>query len=271
MKYAYISIFVFILLLAGCIPEEMPREQLQERGEQVEKPAQVCTEKWICQDEKTRVYRKSDCTFKEAVDCPAGCENGECKEIIKEEIIEEIREEEIQPQQEPVEPSEQEQIQQILGLAKTKIKSYYYKYKSPIGKQYNIYVKENKIKIGTLSDDNKIYLDTEKKTAEEWCISHTKCGKETGKIADLDYYDVYIETPIDWLDTITKAKKIDEGFYYGKQSWVLNTNIGEVTIDSNFGFIYSIKQEDKEYLFTDASFNTVKDSDVNVPEYLLQE
>jgi len=66
-----------------------------------------------------------------------------------------------------------------------------------------------------------------------------------------------------------KSRKIDEGVYYGKQSLKLDTNIGTVIIDSNFGFIYSIEQEDKTYLFTEESFNTVKDSDVNVPEYLL--
>lgn len=269
MKYAYILIFVFIILLVSCVPQEMPGKQSQEMEEQAEKPAQVCTEKWICQDEKTRVYRKSDCTFEEAVDCPAGCENGECKEIIKEEIIEDIKEEETQQQQEPAEPSEQEQIQQIFGYAKTKISSYSYRYKDPAGPQYSIYVKGNRMRIDYLSSNYNIYLDTEKKTAEKYCISYSNCGRETGKVADLDYYDAYINTPIDWLAKITEARKIDDGYYYGKKGWMLDTNIGKVIIDSNFGFIYSIQQNDKAYAFSDAKFNLVENSIVNIPEYLL--
>jgi len=241
MKYHYIGICIIVLLLVGCVPEEPTEptpQPITPPEEDVEEPPQE-----------------------------------EIPEEVEEEQPEEPGEieEEEQPEQEEVELSEEEQIQQIFGYAKTKIKSYSYKYKGPSGKQYTIYVKGNKIRIGTLSDDYKIYLDTEKKTAEEWCISYTKCGREWGKIADLDYYDAYIETPIDWLPKITEAKKIDEGVYYGKDSWKLDTNIGVVMIDSNFGFIYGIEQEDKMYTFTDASINTVKDSDVNVPEYLLED
>jgi len=245
MKYHYIAMFIVILLLAACVPKKIPEQQTQPE-EQIEEP----------EPEETPEEPEEEIHYDDEEDIGAELEEGGAEEILP-------------PQEEP-ELTEDEQLQKILGLAKTKIKNYYYKYKNPSGKQYQIYVKENKIRIGTFSDDNKIYLDTEKKTAEEWCISHTKCGRQTGKIADLDYYEAYIETPIDWLDEIKEAKKIDEGFYYGKQSWELDTNIGTVTIDENFGFIYSIKQADKEYLFTDASFNTVKDSDVNVPEYLLE-
>lgn len=276
MKYYYIAICVLILLLASCVPKE-PESKLKE--EQIKEPTQepeLCTAIWICTADNAKAYRKSDCTFEQVTSCPDGCENGECKEEPIEEQGEEIEEqmkleEEKQPKQESIELSEEEQIQQTLSYAKTKINSYSYKYKGPTGKQYNIYAKGDKIRVGTISEDYTIYLDTIKKTAEKWCISHTKCGKETGKIADLDYYDAYIETPIDWLGKIKEAKKIDKGFYYGKQSWKLDTNIGTVIIDSNFGFIYSIEQKDKKYLFTEASFNTVKDSDVNVPEYLIKE
>jgi len=255
MEYLYIAICVIILLLAGCVPEEVPEEP-----EPIVQPEEQPT---------TEEPQQEETPEEEQIEEEIHYDDEEDK-LLGEELFEEGAEE-IQPEQEEPELTEEEQIQQIFDYAETKIKSYSYKYKSPLGKQYTLYVKENKIRIGTLSDDYKIYLDTEKKTAEEWCISHTKCGRETGKIADLDYYDAYIETPIDWLPKITEAKKIDEGFYYGKQCWKLDTNIGTVIIDSNFGFIYSIEQEDKEYLFLDAKFNIVKDSDVNIPEYLIEE
>lgn len=252
MKYTYITICIVILLLAGCTPEEIPEEPqqpIQPEEQPGPEPEEIPEEEQIEEPEEIHYDDEED----------IGTE------------LEEGGAEEITPQVEQPPLGEEEQIQKILSLSETKIKSYSYRYKAPSGKQYDIYVKGNKIKIDYISDDYSNYIDTEKQTAEKYCILHSRCGREWGKIADLDYYDAYTETPIDWLDEITESKKIDEGFYYGKQAWKLDTNIGEVTIDEKFGFIYSIKQEDKEYLFTDASFNAVKDSDVNVPEYLLEE
>lgn len=250
MKYVYIAICVIILLLVGCASEVPPVGEVEEPTEEIEPIVEEPKPEPEVEEPK-----EEETYYEDEEGIGTELETGGAEEIISE--IEKL------------ELSEEEQIKKIFGYTKTKINSYSYKYKGPSGIQYDIYVKENKIRIGSLSDDNKIYIDTEKKTAEEWCISHTKCGRQTGKIADLDYYDAYIETPIDWLPKITESKKIDEGFHYGKQSWVLDTNIGEVIIDSNFGFVYSIKQEDKTYLFSDAKFNVVTDSDVNVPEYLL--
>jgi len=240
MRYNYIAISIIILLFVGCAPEEQIEEPQETPEPEVEPKEELQPEQQ------------------------------EPAETIPEEPEEELQPEE-EPEQEELELSEDKQIQQILDSAGIRIDSYSCKYKDPSGRQYMVYAKGNKIRIGDLSSDNKIYIDTDKKTAEEYCTSYTKCGREWGKIADLDYYDAYIETPLDWLKKITESEKIDEGSYYGKQSWKLNTNIGEVVIDEHFGFIYNIKQEDKEYLFTEASFNTVTDSDVTIPEHLLPE
>jgi hypothetical protein len=262
MRAKYIAMFIVVLLFVGCRAEEIEEPVTQPEAEQIEEiedSEPLCTPRWICMTDKSKAYRRADCAFERVRECEDVCEDGECKELI----------EWIRPEREEVILSEEEQIQQIFGYAKTKINSYSYRYKDPTGLQYNIYVKGNRMKIDYLPTDNDIYLNTENKTAEEWCIVYSRCGRETGKITDLKYDDVYIETPVDWLTKIKEVEKIDEGVYYGKQSWKMDTNIGEIIIDSNFGFIYSIKQEYKAYLFSDASFNTVKDSDVNVPEHLL--
>jgi len=190
---------------------------------------------------------------------------GEQKEIEEEEII--VKPEE--PKQQTPQPPEEDPIKEIFSYAKTKLTSYSYQYRDASGVQYNIYVKGSKMKIDYISEVKQIYLDTQKKTAEAYCISHSRCGKQTGKLADLDYSTTYIKTPVDWISDITEAKKIDEGFYLGKAGWTLETNIGEVIIDSKYGFIYSIKQKDKSYSFTNTAFNVVQDSDVNIPEYLI--
>ncbi len=244
-----------------------------------------CTEKWICPTENTLAYRTTDCTFKQITDCENGCENGECNELAEEPIVEpeeeqpEILVEDITEEtsgdtaEELSEDAsiEESLIEQLNDVAERKINSYSYRYKSPSGKQYEIYVKDNKIKLDYISDEYVIYIDTEKATAEKYCIVYSSCGKFTGKIEDLDYDTAYIKTPLDWIKEIEGAEKIDEGSYFGKQSFKLNTNIGQVVIDSNFGFIYSIEQEEKSYFFTETSLNRVQDSDVNIPEHLLPE
>jgi len=54
---------------------------------------QTCTAIWLCQDENTKAFRNSDCTFYPIVNCPAGCENAECNEVIGEPKLEEPIEE----------------------------------------------------------------------------------------------------------------------------------------------------------------------------------
>jgi hypothetical protein len=266
MKFYYLALTV--LLLAACVPiEQMPQEP------QEQPPA--CTAAWVCAGENARAYQREDCAYDRIEDCPNGCQEGICleaqpelteqPEAIQPEVV--VVEEE-EPQAELQEISEEEQLKTIFSYATTKIKSYKYKYTAPSGQQYNIYVKDNLMKIDYLSSPDEIFIDTTKKTAEEWCTSYSKCGAHTGKIKDLDYNTAYVKTPIDWLGEITDAVKLDDGFYFQRQGWELSTNIGTVIIDSNYGFIMSIKQQDKTYLFTETVFNTLTDSDVTVPEYL---
>ena len=209
MRYHYIIIFVIciiLILVLGCEPKE--QEPLQPTIQPQEQP--TCTKLWICKDGNTRAYRNADCAFTDVTNCPNGCESGECKTETPKKESKEIKEETIKTSVEVNEGSEKipQEIQQILGYSKTRLKSYSYKYKSPEGPQYNIYVKGNKIRIDPLSSTNTIYLDAEKKTAEEYCISHSICGRQVGKVADLNYGDAYIETPVDWVAKITEAKKV---------------------------------------------------------------
>jgi len=83
-----------LFLIAGCLQQPTtPTEPTIPIEEPTEEPEQICTEMWICQNQNTKAYRKSDCTFEQITDCPAGCENGECKEIIEESKLEEPKEE----------------------------------------------------------------------------------------------------------------------------------------------------------------------------------
>lgn len=162
-------------------------------------------------------------------------------------------------------------IKEILEKGKTKLKSYSYNYKSPESDEsYKIYVKGNKIKITPPEIINveggkfynNIYIDTEKKTAEAYCIGYSTCGINLGKIKDLNYEDTHIETPLDWLEKVTQAEKIDERQIEGRNAIYLETNIGKITVESYYGFLYRIKEGKKVWEFTDAAFNSVKDSDV---------
>lgn len=182
-----------------------------------------------------------------------------------------------QPEEPPTieEPEEEikipNDIKEILEKGKTKLKSYSYNYKSPESDvSYKIYIKGNKIKIippeivnveeGKFY--NTIYLDIEEKTAEAYCIGYSSCEGKVGKIKDLNYEDAYIETPLDWLEKVTEAEKIDERQVEGRNSIYLETNIGKITVESYYGFLYKIEDGKKVWEFSDAAFNSVKDSDV---------
>lgn len=164
-----------------------------------------------------------------------------------------------------------EDIKLVLEKGKTKLKSYSYNYKSPESDESSkIYVKANKIKIippeiinvegGKLY--NTIYIDAETKKAEAYCLGYSACGVNLGKVKDLNYKDAYIETPLDWFVKVTEAKKIDERQVEGRNSIYLETNIGKITVESYYGFLYRIEDGKKAWEFTDAAFNSVTDSDV---------
>ncbi len=184
-----------------------------------------------------------------------------------EEPEEELKEE---PQEEEIIKIPND-IREILEKGKTKLKSYSYNYKNPESDlAYKISVKDKNIRI-TLpeanTDDkdkryNTIYLDTETKTAQAHCIGYSDCEGTVGKVKDLDYESAYIDTPLDWLEKVTSAEVIDERQVEGREAFYLNTNIGKITVESYYGFLYKLEERKKVWEFTDASFNSVKDSDV---------
>lgn len=92
-----IAILTFILII-GYLQKPLTQEksEIKEEPKVQEEPKeleQLCTELWICKDANTKAYRKSDCTFEQITDCPAGCENAECKEVIEEPKLGEPKEE----------------------------------------------------------------------------------------------------------------------------------------------------------------------------------
>ncbi len=98
MRRIIITIAILALfLISGCLQQTTqtkPTIPIEEPKE----PEQICTEMWLCKDENTKAYRKSDCTFEQTTNCPAGCENSACK---PEEIIEKPK-----PKEEPKETKE---------------------------------------------------------------------------------------------------------------------------------------------------------------------
>jgi|TARA_B100001971_G_C18218408_1_gene555453 hypothetical protein len=205
---------------------------------------------------------------------------------ISEETTEEIIIEEPVEIEEPIieEPIVEEPIEETVEETSTfpagvqaifdkseKVRNYEYTYKDPATNNfYKIYVIENKIKIEPVSEITTIYLDTELKTAEKYCVTYSRCGRETGKMEDLIYDSVYIETPFDWEAKISTATLKSESDYKGKESVLLYTDIGEVIMDQNYGFIYNVKVDDKTiHSFSEVRFNRVKDEDVVPPEHLV--
>tara|TARA_Y100000310_G_C20687159_1_gene819812 strand:+ start:1657 stop:2340 length:684 start_codon:yes stop_codon:yes gene_type:complete len=162
------------------------------------------------------------------------------------------------------------EISEVLAHG-SRLKSYAYNYRGPdSGTVYAISVKGDKIKIELPEMNveergkfyNLIYLDTAEATAEAYCKGHSSCEGAVGKIKDLNYLSVYLDSPFDWLAQITEAEKIGEKQVEGRDTITLETNVGTMTVESYYGFLYRIDNEDKAWIFSDASFNSVKDSEV---------
>ena len=89
-----IILILALSLLIGCVQQPIEPVEPTSPVEEPTEEEQTCTEMWICKDENTKAYRSSDCTFEDVTDCPAGCENAECKEEVVEEPEEETELEE---------------------------------------------------------------------------------------------------------------------------------------------------------------------------------
>lgn len=93
MKKIFVILILALFLIVACVQQPTTPEEPETA---VEEPQPICTERWVCQDENTKAYRKSDCTFEQITNCPAGCENSACKEVTEEpktEPKEEVKEE----------------------------------------------------------------------------------------------------------------------------------------------------------------------------------
>ena len=109
---------------------------------------------------------------------------------------------------------------------------------------------------------NTIYLDTDKKTAEAYCEGYSNCGNEMGKVKDLDYGEAYMETPLDLVAKVTEAEDVDEITVEGRKSRRIQTNVGQVTLESYYGFVYMVEDGPNKWEFMDVAFNAVKDEEV---------
>ncbi len=204
----------------------------------------------------------------------AGCgTKQEMPEYTEPEPIAETTTTTVQQMEEPKqEPAMADDIRELLDKGKAKLKSYSYSYKGPEHNfDYVMDVKGDKIRIQLpnlvyLSDNsayNTIYLDTKEKTAKGYCLDCKSYQLEEGMIADLDYDDAYIETPLEWLEKVNEAEKLDSVTVEGRECERLQTNIGRITVENYYGFLYEIRDGEDRWEFTQASFNSVGDADVN--------
>jgi hypothetical protein len=166
------------------------------------------------------------------------------------------------------------EVKQLLSIADTKVESLRYSYKGPQTGDYiwDFVVKGDNIKYFPIPDYktididddayDTIYINKESKTVEGYCDAR-KCHVK-GKKADLNYDDVYVWTPLDWLENIEYAEKIGEELIGGRRStWKLSTsNLGTVWVDSFYGVPLQAELEGNKYQFLNIVFNDVTDEEV---------
>lgn len=179
-----------------------------------------------------------------------------------------------QPAQETIEQSKQQissEVKELLEKSKTRVKSIYYKYRAPeTGSDfYEFYVKDNKIKYNPALEikslDQKdsydsIFIDKIAKTAESHCLA-AYCSYK-GKKQDLNYAEAYIPTIFDWVDGLTKVKKIGEEVIDDRNTWKLETDKGMLWVDTFYGLPLKVESGGKVYRFQQISVNSVQDANV---------
>ena len=194
------------------------------------------------------------------------------EEKTPEVVVEEVKTPEPQVQEtEPVKVIAPE-IKELLNKSVKKVQSLSYSYKGPETQDflYEFFIKGSEIKyipqpshkVIDIDEDayDAIYLDTISKTAQAYCDTR-KC-KVNGKKADLEYDEVYIWTPLDWLDRIESAEKLGEQLIEDRSTWKISTNQGTMWIDLFYGIPLQIEFSGDVYKFQRMNFNDVKDEDV---------
>jgi len=200
------------------------------------------------------------------------------EEITDEQEVEEEKDDELPPMpEEELEEEEEpkvlpEEIKEIIEKGKKRLKSYEYDYLQPDDTtNYNILVLGDKIKIvypGLIKIKSTEYydtmfLDTKEETAEAYCISESNCDEDIGKkMENMDFDNVYLKLSVEWLDEIEWAEVIDERIIEGRDSLLLDTNIGEVILETYYAWIYQIENEDNMWKFTGTKFNHLVEEDV---------
>ena len=143
-------------------------------------------------------------------------------------------------------------MEQIENLREIR-EEWYEKHKESLGEELALILSTFKLKMidgGYVSDPIKYVLTHPP--------AYTAVCMELGTMDDKEI----IETPLEWLDKITKAERIDERTLEGRRVVYIETDIGKITVESHYGFLYRIEDDGKKWEFSDAAFNSVKDSDV---------
>ncbi len=189
--------------------------------------------------------------------------------LSEEELLEKSEEETVEEPK--VLPKE---VKEILEKSKTRLKNYKYNFVQPgdttIYQMYvlgdnimKVYPRQIKLKDTVYYDT--IYIDVAKETAEAYCIEESNCNKDNlgVKMGDTIFKEEYLKLPTEWADEIEWAEIVDENIVEGRDCLSLNTNIGAVILETYYGWIYEIVDEDENtWKFTGTAFNSVKEDDV---------
>ena len=162
-------------------------------------------------------------------------------------------------------------VKDLLAKYKTKATSIHYNYKGPetADNFYEFFIKGSKIKylpsraIKALDKPESwdtIYLDAATRTAASYC-EHSSCLSK-GKKSDLNFNEVYLATPYDWIN-VQDAVKLGEEIIDEKQTWKLQTDKGTVWVDTYYGIPPKAQSGTNLYYFKLVSANTIQDSDVS--------
>ena len=189
----------------------------------------------------------------------------------------EVQEEQEVAEQEP-EPQEEEkplvispEVRDLLNKSKSRVSSLYYKYKGPETKDnfHEFYVKGSRIKyiparqLQSLDNPDSydaVYINNNDRTAQSYCDA-AYCSVK-GKKGDLNYDEVYLMTPLDWISGLKRAVKVGEEVIEDRKTFKVETDKGILWLDNFYGIPLKAEADGSEYRFQQISVGSVTDADV---------
>lgn len=191
----------------------------------------------------------------------------------------EPEEEDAAPEPEPAKPIDKK-VAELLTKHDGRVKSLKYMYQDETNKpeEWETWVKGNLMHVKLREMDNvagdtyidNVYLNLGSKDAAAYCERKVMRCDDPNEAVDVRFSKYYRKGPIEWIKSVTYAKKVAEEQMQQRNVWKLEFEAGDkhgvMWVDEYYGVPVKVHILDgsdiDEYVYEDIAINTIDDSDL---------